>query len=83
MKISRISIKLFILAAIFWSSVIYAGIASRNYDIEKEKIEREKGGFIFFHGYEELNYWDQAQIGLFILAGASTVATIWLRKENY
>ena len=80
MKISRTSIILFILATIFWSATIYAGISSRNYEIEKERIEREKGGFIIYHSPEEANYWDYAKIGLFILAGSSTVAAIWLRK---
>ena len=80
MKISRTSIILFILATIFWLATIYAGISSRNYEIENERIEREKGGFTLYHSPEEANYWDYAQIGLFILAGSSTIAAICLRK---
>lgn len=80
MRISRIFIKLFVLAVILWSAMFYAGVLSRNYEIEKDKIERDNGGFGIYHAVEDLNYWDYTQLGLFILAGSSTVAAIWLRK---
>jgi hypothetical protein len=76
MKISRITIKLLILAAIFCSAAVYASISSRNYEAEKDRINREKYGYTVLHGHDELNYWDYAQTALFVLAASSTIAAI-------
>jgi len=80
MKISRISIKMLILALMFYLAWYYAGISSRKYEIEKEREVREKYGFIILHSQEELNYWDYAGIGFMVLAMSSTVVAVWVRK---
>ncbi|MDQ3713686.1 MAG: hypothetical protein M3388_15900 [Acidobacteriota bacterium] len=80
MKISRISIKMLILALVFYLAWYYAGISSRKYEVEKEQEAREKYGYIILHGQEELNYWDYTGIGFMILAISSTVVAVWVKK---
>jgi len=75
MKISRVSIKFFVLAVIFYLASYYSTISSQKYDSALDK-------YGLFHGYEEMNYWDYAGIGFFILAISTTVVAIWLRKSE-
>ncbi|MCY7346106.1 MAG: hypothetical protein LH614_07770 [Pyrinomonadaceae bacterium] len=80
MKISRTSVKMIILALVFYLAWYYAVTSSRQYRIEKERETKEKYGFIVSHGSEELNHWDYAVISFMVLAMSSTIVAFWVRK---
>ena len=51
----------------------YAAISSRKHDAMQNK-------YGLFHGNEEMNYWDYASIGFFVLAVSASIVAIWVRK---
>ena len=81
MRISSISIKMIILALVFYLACYYASISSERYRTEKEQQVTEKSVISFTHIDEvKLNHWDYAVIAFLVLGISSTVAAIWVRK---
>ncbi len=84
MKISRISLKVFLIAAAFYSVSLVCYLYARQ--IYNEELERKLPARLFWGmgvvASPDLNNWHYIALASFCVAIAFTIAGIWLRKSD-
>jgi len=67
---------------LFFLSTYFASIQSKKYEAQREAEIRAKGGFIIFHGPDEMNNWDLGGVGFLVLGSACLLAAFWLARPK-